>query len=150
VLFGEKSDPTSSSSPVAKTCDFLFKILLPRYTPPGDDIDSVIDVRAVLQQPRQTINITELPEILLPHKGKFGIQDYEKVFTDEPSFGFGFGEIYKNREVDREKGCIIVVRPDQYISAVLPLSEQAHPMLEKFFDGFMKPQRATNGVNGQS
>lgn len=150
VLFGDHSDPTSPSAAIAKVCGFLFKTLLPRYTPSSTDIDSVIDVRAVLQQPRKSINVAELPEVLLPHKGKFGIQDYEKAFTDEESYGFGFGEIYKNREVDCEKGCIVVVRPDQYVSAVLPLDEEAFDKLESFFDGFMKPQTPANGTNGHA
>ncbi|KAK4540739.1 hypothetical protein LTR36_008954 [Oleoguttula mirabilis] len=149
VLFGDRSDPTSPSSPIAKTCDFLFKHLLPQYTPPQADIDSVIDVRAVFQQARKDISISELPEILLPHKGKFGIQDYEKAFTDEESYGFGFGEIYNKREIDREEGALVVVRPDQYVSAVLPLGEAAHGVLEGFFDGFMKPQHRTKRTNGQ-
>lgn len=149
VIFGDKSDPTSATSPVYKTCDFLFQHLLPRYTPPEADIDSVIDVRAVFQQSRKDLAISDLPEILLPHKGKFGIQDYEKAFTDEESYGFGFGEIYKNREIDREQGAIVVVRPDQYVSAVLPLGEEAQGMLETFFDGFMEQRENHPQTNGQ-
>jgi phenol 2-monooxygenase len=149
VLFGDNMhNPTDLASPIAKTCTFISRKLLPKYTSPRADIDSVIDVRAVLQQSRQSINITDLPEILLPHKGKYGIQDYEKVFTDEESYGFGFGEIFRSRGVNREQGCIVVVRPDQYVSAVLPLSQRANGMMEDFFDGFLKHQQAINGVNG--
>lgn len=150
VLFGDNMhDPTDSSSPLSNTCDFVLHQLLKKYTPSTQDIDSVIDVRAVLQQSRKSLDISTLPEVLFPHKGKFGIQDYEKVFTDEESYGFGFGEIFKNRGVNREKGCIVIVRPDQYISAVLPLSEQGNGMMKEFFDGFMIPQPSQNGANGQ-
>ena len=149
VLFGDNMhNPTDPASPIAKTCTFLSRKLLPKYTSARADIDSVIDVRAVLQQSRHSINITDLPGILLPHKGQYGIQDYEKVFTDEESYGFGFGEIYKSRGVNREQGCIIVVRPDQYVSAVLPLSQHANGMMEDFFDNILRHQRAMNGVNG--
>lgn len=149
VLFGDNMhNPADATSPLAKTCEFLLSTLLPKYTPSKADIDSVIDVRAVLQQSRKSINITDLPGILLPHKGKFGIQDYEKVFTDEESYGFGFGEIYKNRSINREEGCVVVVRPDQYVSAVLPLSEVAHGKLEEFFDEFMKTQHTSARANG--
>ncbi|KAK0265868.1 hypothetical protein B0A54_12978 [Friedmanniomyces endolithicus] len=148
VLFGSKADPLSPSSPLHKTCEFLSNTLIPKYTPAKADIDSVLDVRAVLQQSRKTISISDLPEILLPRKGVFGIQDYEKVFTDEASYGYGFGEIFKNRGIDAEKGCVIVVRPDQYVSAVVPLGEEGHGMLEAFFGGFMKAQKRENGVNG--
>lgn len=149
VLFGDNMhDPRVPASPLAKTCEFLLEQLLPKYTPADADIDSVIDTRAVLQQSRKSINITELPEVLFPHKGKFGIQDYEKVFTDEESYGFGSGEIYKNRGINKEKGCILIVRPDQYISVVLPLSEAAHTLMMEFFDGFMIPQSFKNRING--
>ncbi|KAK3642201.1 hypothetical protein LTR56_001180 [Elasticomyces elasticus] len=148
VIFGDKSDATSSSSPINKTCDFLSNTLIPRYTPAKADIDSVLDVRAVLQTSRKDVSISDLPGILLPHKGVFGVQDYEKVFTDEASYGYGFGEIYKNRGIDAEKGCVILVRPDQYVSAIVPLGEEGHGMMREFFDGFMKPQEGTNGTNG--
>lgn len=137
VLFDDRSDPTSSTSQLAKICEFLEKSLIPRYTPSGIDIDSTFDVRAVFQQSRKTFNITDLPSLLLPHKGKLGLQDYEKAFTDEESYGFGFGDIYSTRGVSRDEGCIVVVRPDQYVSAVLPLSEVAYRHLEEFFDEFM-------------
>ncbi|KAK0941439.1 hypothetical protein LTR29_006973 [Friedmanniomyces endolithicus] len=148
VLFGDRADPISPSSPLHKTCEFLFNTLIPKYTPAKADIDSVLDVRAVLQQSRKIISISELPEILLPRKGVFGIQDYEKVFTDEASYGYGFGEICKNRGIDAEKGCVIVVRPDQYVSAVVPLGEAGQGMLEAFFGGFMRVQSGKNGSNG--
>lgn len=149
VLFGDNThSPTDASSPFSKCCTFLRNDLLPKYTPAKSDIDSVIDVRAVIPQSRQSIDISTLPEILLPCKGKFGIQDYEKVFTDEESYGFGFGQIYKNRGINAEKGCIVVVRPDQYISSILPLSDKAHGMLESFFGGFMTRQKATGHANG--
>ena len=141
-------DPTDPSSPIAKTCSFLSGKLLSKYTPPKQDSDSVIDVRAVLQQSRQSIGINDLPSVLLPHKGKFQIQDYEKVFTDEASYGFGFGEIYRNRNINREKGCIVIVRPDQFVSAVLPLSDEGDKALEEFFDGFIILQQRSSTANG--
>ncbi|KAK3075447.1 hypothetical protein LTR53_001232 [Teratosphaeriaceae sp. CCFEE 6253] len=151
ILFGDKADPTSPTSPLHQTCEFLSARLLPKYTPAKADVDSIIDVRAVLQQSRKDYSISDMPSILLPCKGVYGIQDYEKVFTDEESYGFGFGDIYEKRGIDREKGCAIVVRPDQYVSAVLPLGEESHSVMEEFFGGFMRAQREkTNGVNGHS
>lgn len=137
ILFGDASDPTLPTSPVARICDFLSNNLIPTLTPVNADIDSLIDVRAVFQQSRQTFQITELPPLLIPHKGKLGLEDYEKAYTDELSYGFGHGEIYKTREIDKERGCIVVVRPDQYISAVLPLTEVGTGLLSDFFGGFM-------------
>ena len=43
--------------------------------------------------------------------------------------------IYNLRQIDRENGCLVVVRPDQYIAHVLPLDDT--DALAAFFDGFM-------------
>jgi phenol 2-monooxygenase len=39
------------------------------------------------------------------------------------------------RGIDRDAGCMVVVRPDQYVAHVLPLD--AYAQLAAFFDGFM-------------
>jgi phenol 2-monooxygenase len=44
-------------------------------------------------------------------------------------------DIFTMRGIDRRQGCMVVVRPDQYIAHVLPLDGFAH--LAAFFDGFM-------------
>ncbi|KAK4508812.1 hypothetical protein PRZ48_002551 [Zasmidium cellare] len=136
VLFNSASaSPSSSSTPLSTLCAFLEKHLIPKYNPSTSDIDSLIDVRAIFTHSRQTFEITDLPSLLLPHKGKLGVQDYEKAFTDEVSYGFGGGNLYKTRGVSKDEGCVVVVRPDQYVSAVLPLKKEAEGMLERFFDG---------------
>ena len=42
------------------------------------------------------------------------------------------------RGIDRDRGCVVVVRPDQYVADVLPLD--AYADLSAFFDGFMLPR----------
>nr|POE49003.1 3-hydroxybenzoate 4-monooxygenase [Quercus suber] len=140
------SQPTSPASLLAKTCTFLHDTLIPRYTASGEDIDSVLDVRCILppteSQSRQVVPITALPALLFPHKGKLGLQDHEKVFTDEASYGFGFGRIFESRGVNADSGCMVVVRPDQYVSAVLPLGgAEMEVGLQEFFAGFLRPAR---------
>jgi phenol 2-monooxygenase len=153
VLFGPSTEKNQEASPLdpkcrlMQTCKWLQESLITRFTPKDADIDSILDVRAVFPQPRSTLDVPSLPEVLLPHKGKFGIQDYEKVFTDEESYGWGNGEIYKNRGVAPE-GCIVVVRPDQYISAVQPLGGEAFEPLEEFFGGVLKEVGNVRVVNG--
>jgi phenol 2-monooxygenase len=39
------------------------------------------------------------------------------------------------RSIDRNRGCMVVVRPDQYVAHVLPFD--AYAELAAFFDGFM-------------
>jgi phenol 2-monooxygenase len=152
ILFGSSTERNQGKTPLdpkcrlMQTCKWLEEKLIPRFKPKNADVDSVFDVRAVFPQPRSSLHVPSLPEVLLPHKGKFGIQDYEKAFTDEESYGWGFGEIYKNRSIGPE-GCVVVVRPDQYISAVLALGEKAFGPLGEFFGGVL---REAGGVNGHS
>ncbi len=103
-----------------------------RFTPSGADIDSVIDVRAVFQQPHRELKVDELPSMLLPRKGSFGLIDYEKAFSPDLTHG---PDIFDARGIDRAQGAIVVVRPDQYVSHVLPLD--AHDELAAFFGRFL-------------
>jgi phenol 2-monooxygenase (NADPH) len=103
-----------------------------RYTPNGADIDSVIDVRAVFQQGHRDLRVEDLPSILLPRKGCFGLIDYEKAYAPDLKDG---PDIFDARGIDRENGAMVVVRPDQYVSNVLPLD--AHAELAAFFGEFM-------------
>ena len=134
---GDRAEPTS---PVGQLCSFLSESAqspLKRYTPAGADIDAVFDVRAVFQQSHHTLAITELPELLFPSKGRYGVRDYEKAFCalDAENHNGAHPNIYTLRGIDRDHGCLVVVRPDQYIAHILPLGETE--ALAAFFDGFM-------------
>ena len=98
----------------------------------GADIDSVFDLRAVFQCAHQDMNLEQLPRLLLPTKGYYGLIDYEKVFC--PDFRFGLN-IFDLRGLNRKFGALIVVRPDQFIARVQPLDD--HRGLEQFFGRFM-------------
>jgi phenol 2-monooxygenase (NADPH) len=133
--FAGAEDPTDPSSGLQSLCAFLemsAQSPVRKYTPAGDDIDSVIDVRAVFQQDHRQIQIEAMPAYLLPRKGKYGLCDYEKMFCADVKSS---RDIFDARGIDRSSGCIVVVRPDQYIAHVLPLD--AYAELTAFFDGFM-------------
>lgn len=130
-IFGNQQNPTLAASDVSQLVEFLASANsspIRRFTPNDMDVDSVIDVYAVFQQ--QDLSIDELPDFLWPAKGKFGLRDYEKVFHAEEG-----NDIFSQRNIDRSNGCIVVVRPDQHIASVLPLS--AHDKLAEFFGEFM-------------
>ncbi|KAI5271811.1 tetracycline 6-hydroxylase protein [Aureobasidium subglaciale] len=133
LVFASSGDPASASSSFQKACKSLSE-LVHKFTPSGADVDSVIDVRAILQQGHASLNINDMPSIVWPQKGKHGLRDYEKVFCAEASLGHE--DIFAAREIDREKGCVVVVRPDQYVANVLPLDN--YEGLAKFFGGFMR------------
>jgi phenol 2-monooxygenase len=102
-----------------------------RFTPIGGDLDSVIDVHGIFQGSHHDIEVTDLPEILLPRTGGLGVQDWEKAWATA-----GDSDIFDARGVSRS-GAIVVVRPDQYVAHVLPLT--ARDELTEFFEGFMLP-----------
>ena len=133
--FAGESDPTAPESALRGLCGFLADAPnspIRKYTPAGEDIDAVIDVRAVFQQSHRDIAIQSLPPLLLPRKGSFGLRDYEKVFAADLKSG---QDIFALRGIDRAQGCMVVVRPDQYVAHVLPLD--AYGELAAYFDGFM-------------
>ena len=125
----------ASGQRLRKLADFLAESPnspIRRFTPAGANIDSVIDVRAVFQQGHRDLKVEELPSILLPRKGRFGLIDYEKAYCPDLKNG---PDIFELRGIDREKGAIVVVRPDQYVSNVLPLD--AHDELTAYFGRFL-------------
>jgi phenol 2-monooxygenase len=134
-LFAGREDTGAAGSGVAALCGFLAndpQSPVRKYTPAGEDIDSVIDVRATFQQGHRELAIEAMPAFLLPRKGRYGLRDYEKIFCPDLKSG---NDIFEMRGIDRQQGCIAVVRPDQYIAHALPLD--AHDKLAAFFDGFM-------------
>jgi phenol 2-monooxygenase len=73
--------------------------------------------------------------LLLPRKGRFSLIDYEKVYAANLT---NDADIFDLRGIDREQGALVVVRPDQYVSHVLPLD--AHDDLTAFFSQFLIEQ----------
>ncbi|KAG9557141.1 putative flavin-containing monooxygenase, partial [Aureobasidium melanogenum] len=132
-IFASAEDPASATSSFQVICRAIAE-MVSKFTPMGADIDSVIDVRGILQQGHASLNINDMPAIVWPQKGRYGLRDYEKSFCAEAVVGYK--DIFTARDIDRQKGCIVVVRPDQYVANILPLTD--HDGLEKFFSGFMR------------
>jgi phenol 2-monooxygenase len=132
-VFADRADPTDPGSRARELCDFLASERSPiaRSTPAGADPDSVVDVRAVFQQPHRDLAVDRLPSVLVPRKGRLGLVDHEKAFCADPRAA----DVFDLRGIDREAGCVVVVRPDQYVAHVLPLD--AHQELTDFFAGIL-------------
>ena len=133
--FAAAEDPAGPSSRLGRLCRFLAEAPdspVRRHTPAGEDVDAVIDVRAIFQQGHRDLALGAMPAFLLPLKGRYGLRDYEKMFCPDLKSG---QDIFDLRGVDRAGGCIVVVRPDQYVAHVLPLD--AHEALGAFFGRFM-------------
>jgi phenol 2-monooxygenase len=135
--FADAVDPRNPASRLNKLMDFLAGANSPvaKYTPQGWDIDSVFDVRAILQQSHMEIDWVQMHDFLKPRTGRLGLVDYEKVFcpladTDQ--------DIFDLRRIDRGSGALVVVRPDQYVALTLPLD--GYEELDEFFARFMTPR----------
>ncbi len=135
LAFCGAEDPLAADSGIRRLCAFVAESPaspIARYTAPDADIDSTIDFRAVFQQGHQSLDIEAMPDFLIPQKGRYGLRDYEKMYCADPQNG---NDIFDLRAIDRKRGCMLVIRPDQYVAHVLPID--AHADLAAFFDGFM-------------
>ncbi|AMN55157.1 phenol 2-monooxygenase [Labrenzia sp. CP4] len=137
--FADKGDPAAETSAIRRLCNFLkddqsSPVL--RHTAAGEDIDAVIDLRAVFQQNHRDLALGRMPSLLLPAKGRYGLRDYEKMFCPDLKSG---NDIFEMRGIDRDKGCLVIVRPDQYVAEVLPLD--AYEALSSYFQGILKERR---------
>ena len=134
-VFAGRGRSGGAGSRIRALCDFLADSAIPGpeiHAARTQDIDAVIDVRAVFQQAHRELAIEAMPALLLPRKGRYGLQDYEKIFCADLKSG---QDIFDMRGIDRDEGCMVVVRPDQYVAHVLPLD--GYEALAAFFDGFM-------------
>ncbi|MFE7197409.1 FAD-dependent monooxygenase [Microbacterium oxydans] len=111
--------------------------LFARFTPTDADPDAIFDVKAVYQQPFEEVEVTSAPELFLPKAGPLGLTDWEKVYAAGPS-KWTETDIFAARELSRD-GVVVVVRPDQYVAAILPLDDTAE--LSEFLEGALLPAR---------
>jgi phenol 2-monooxygenase len=101
-------------------------------TPEGADQDAWFDLKVIYQQPHTAIDIGAVPAVFKPQVGPFQLTDYEKVYATDPS-----ADIFELRGLDRS-GAVVVVRPDQYVANVLPLTATAE--LAAFFTPLLQPR----------
>jgi phenol 2-monooxygenase len=110
-----------------------------RYTAPGAAPDAVLDVRAVFAQHHHDLSVADLPPVLLPRKGRFGLVDHEKAFCPDPAAD----DVFDLRGIDRDVGCVVVARPDQYVAHVL--APHDHAALDDFFAGVLRESPGSPG-----
>ena len=135
VLFAGNILAPAQKSRVDKFCALLDAptSFLRCATPVGSRIDSVIEVLTIHSAKRtETELLRDFPDILHPFDEHVG-WDYEKVFVDDESYHEGYGDAYGNYGVDRERGCVVAVRPDQYVGWVGELEDFGE--LEGYFGG---------------
>ncbi|WP_157269272.1 FAD-dependent monooxygenase [Azohydromonas aeria] len=135
-IFASMADAGGRGGAVASLCDWLEHdpaSPLRRHTAPGEDVDAVIDTRAVFQQDFRSLDYGAMPTLLRPPVGRYGLCDYEKVFCADLKRG---DDIFAMRGIDRASGCVVIVRPDQYVAHVLPLT--ARDELTAYFAAILR------------
>ncbi|MGO4189486.1 FAD-binding monooxygenase [Pseudarthrobacter sp. TAF60_1] len=105
-------------------------------TPSGADPDAWFDVKVIYQQAHVDLDIGAVPAAFKPQVGPFKLTDYEKVYAADPK-----ADIFELRGLDRG-GVVVVVRPDQYVANVLPLTSTTE--LGEFFAPLRAPRLAAN------
>ncbi len=135
-LFAPANDNGGSGGAVATLCDWLERdpaSPVRRHTAPGEDVDAVLDTRAVFQQGFRELDYAAMPTLLRPQVGRYGLCDYEKVFCVDQKRG---EDIFEMRGIDRAAGCMVIVRPDQYVGHILPL--HARDDLAEYFAAILR------------
>lgn len=105
-----------------------------KHTPSDWDEDALFDVKVIYQQPYTDIDLGQIPAAYMPKNGPFKLVDYGKQFATLPE-----DDIFDARGISRD-GVIVVVRPDQYVSHILPLD--ARQELAEFFAGIFDGDNA--------
>lgn len=132
--FADPAAPALTGTPVAEFATWWkndAESPLVKYTPAGGDDDATFDTKVIYQQDYTEVEPGDVPDAFKPKKVPFGIIDINQVF----SAGHG-RDIFRDREIDKA-GAIVVVRPDQYVAGVFPLSARAE--LQEFFAQHMLP-----------
>ncbi|KAM5354669.1 hypothetical protein ACJ41O_001316 [Fusarium nematophilum] len=142
ILFPGNISHDRQKSRMNSLCDKLSSpsSFLKRFTPPSARYDSVIEVLTVHASKRHDHDIFDFPEVLRPYHEVDG-WDYNKIFVDDQSYHEGHGKLYETFGISPE-GCVVIVRPDQYVSYVGELDD--YEALDGFFSGFLIPQGAND------
>ena len=107
--------------------------ILSAYTPEGADENAYFDVKAIYQQTNHhEYEILDAPALFRPRNGKFNIPNWENVFNALPD-----RDIFDLRGISRN-GAVVIVRPDQYVGAVLPLDDPK--AVEEYFSSALTKQ----------
>ncbi|KAL9005319.1 MAG: hypothetical protein Q9188_001910 [Gyalolechia gomerana] len=103
--------------------------------------EGIAQLLTIHSAPRQQVELHDFPPLLRPYDEKLGY-DYNRIFVDGESYYEGHGHAYEGYGVDPSKGCVIVVRPDQYVAWIGELEDVQG--LETYFAGILMEPRSPN------
>lgn len=96
-------------------------------------IDDIVEILTIHSARRHSVELLrDFPEILHPFSRATGWA-YHQVYCDDVSVYWGFGDAYARYGVDKERGCVVAVRPDQIVAWVGELED--FDDLQAYFEG---------------
>lgn len=95
-----------------------------------EDFNALIDPNVIYQQAHLDFDCPDAPRAFRPQVGKLQLDYWDKIYATLPD-----EDIFDAREISRD-GAIVIVRPDQYVSAILPLDD--FDGIASYFEGFLK------------
>jgi phenol 2-monooxygenase len=138
-IFAPQGDTGGPDGAVASLCEWLEHdpaSPIRRHTAQGENVDAVVDTRAVFQQGFRELEFGSMATLLRPRVGRHALCDYEKIFCADLERG---EDIFELRTIDRTEGCVLIVRPDQYVGHILPLDARAD--LTAYFTAILRLRR---------
>ncbi|WAO91409.1 Hypothetical protein NCS54_00887700 [Fusarium falciforme] len=137
VFAGDVLDPAQFSrlSALGKALSSPSSFLNRHKPEEGQRLASFFEILTVHSSPRHEVELLSLPDIFHPYSEEYG-WDYEKVFVDDVSYHEGHGQAYASYGIDTTRGCVVVIRPDQYVSWIGELEDV--DVIDRFFEGIFK------------
>ncbi|KAK5072816.1 hypothetical protein LTR64_000777 [Lithohypha guttulata] len=141
MMFAGNVDDTETFSKLSRLGEILATSKGPSraITPHDLPIDSILEYLVVLEGDRSKVEFDQIHSTFKPTMQHLPIQNLHKIFCDDESWNWGHGHAYQTFGIDPKLGCMVLVRPDQYVSAVLSLHEDEVPKISAFFTSFMRP-----------
>jgi len=117
-VFADKAVADDTKSPTSKLAKWLETSPDSplAFQPKDGDQNAWFDVKVIYRQPWEDIEMAMVPSAFKPIMGPMELQNWEQAFAVDPS-----ADIFAEKEIS-DDGAIVVVRPDQYVAHVLPLT----------------------------
>lgn len=90
-----------------------------------------VEIITVHSSRRADVELMDLHPVFRPWDDENG-WNYWTVYADDDSYHDGHGHVYERCGIDRNTGCIVLLRPDGYVSLICGLEDTG--AIEGFFD----------------
>lgn len=119
-------------------CDTLSapSSFLRRFNPKTDVADPVIRILTVHSSKISDVEVTDFPALLKPWHRQRGY-DYNTLLADDACIWEPYTDAYAAWGVDRMRGCVVVLRPDQHVGFIGEMEDTAE--LDAYFSAFLRP-----------